>query len=113
VQCPKLQTTDQMVDTAERLLMKAGHVRAKHILGIVAGTRTRTGSTNFMRLHMVGDNEQTTRPEPRTAKKIKPMALKRNAPVVSVAQSQARKMAGVQSAKTNRAQPATAKKARS
>ncbi len=61
VLCPKLQHTDQMVDTAESLLMDAGHVRAKQILGIVAGTRTKSGSTNFMRLHMVGDNEHTSR----------------------------------------------------
>lgn len=62
VQCPKLQHTDQMVDTAERLLMESGYVRAKQILGIVAGTRTKTGSTNFMRLHMVGDSDHTSRP---------------------------------------------------
>lgn len=61
VQCPKLQHTDQMVDTAEGLLLEAGHVRNKQILGIVAGTRTRSGSTNFMRLHMVGDSDHTSR----------------------------------------------------
>jgi hypothetical protein len=27
------------------------------ILGIVAGTRTKSGSTNFMRLHTVGDTD--------------------------------------------------------
>ncbi len=27
------------------------------IVGIVAGTRTKAGATNFMRLHMVGDRE--------------------------------------------------------
>ena len=61
VLCPKLQHTDQMVETAERLLTEAGHVRARQILGIVAGTRTKSGSTNFMRLHMVGDNEAPPR----------------------------------------------------
>lgn len=61
VLCPKLQHTDQMVDTAEGLLLDAGHVRAKQILGIVAGTRTKSGSTNFMRLHMVGDSDHTSR----------------------------------------------------
>ncbi len=64
VQCPKLQHTDQMVDTAERLLIEAGHVRQKQILGIVAGTRTKSGSTNFMRLHMVGDSDHTSRKRP-------------------------------------------------
>lgn len=66
VQCPKLQHTDQMVDTAERLLLEAGHVRPRQILGIVAGTRTRSGSTNFMRLHMVGDSDHTSRRRPET-----------------------------------------------
>lgn len=61
VQCPKLQHTDQMVDTAERLLMESGYVWPRQILGIVAGTRTKSGSTNFMRLHMVGDNDQIAR----------------------------------------------------
>ena len=77
VQCPKLQHTDQMVDTAERLLIEQGHVRAKQILGIVAGTRTKSGSTNFMRLHMVGDNEHTTRKRPERAE---PVAVKRKSP---------------------------------
>ena len=77
VQCPKLQHTDQMVDTAERLLIEQGHVRAKQILGIVAGTRTKSGSTNFMRLHMVGDNEYTTRKRPERAE---PVAVKRKSP---------------------------------
>lgn len=64
VQCPKLHTTDQMVDTAERVLTKSGHVRPREILGIVAGTRTKSGSTNFMRLHMAGDSTYITRKRP-------------------------------------------------
>jgi pyruvate kinase len=82
VLCPKLQHTDQMVDTAEGLLMDAGHVRAKQILGIVAGTRTKSGSTNFMRLHMVGDNEHTSRnfTEPKKPKKEIPITSKQASP---------------------------------
>ncbi len=59
IYCPKLKTTDQMVDTAEQLLEEGGFVRQREILGIVAGTRTKTGSTNFMRLHLVGDRDST------------------------------------------------------
>ncbi len=55
IKCPKLQTSEQMVDHAEILLEEAGFVRPKEILGIVAGTRTRSGSTNFLRLHVLGD----------------------------------------------------------
>jgi len=46
-----------MVDTAERLLESEGYVRANEVIAVVAGTRTRSGSTNFMRLHVLGDQE--------------------------------------------------------
>jgi len=55
IKCPKLQTAEQMVDHAETVLEKAGFVKPKEIMGIVAGTRTRSGSTNFLRLHVLGD----------------------------------------------------------
>jgi pyruvate kinase len=54
--CKKNYTTEQMVSEAERILEEKGFVHAKQILGIVAGTRTKTGSTNFLRLHVLGDN---------------------------------------------------------
>ncbi len=61
--CPKLTTTEQMVTIAEHLLEDAGHVKKGDILGIVAGTRTLSGSTNFLRLHVTGDQmPDTTRP---------------------------------------------------
>jgi pyruvate kinase len=34
-------------------------VQSGQVLGIVGGTRTRSGATNFMRLHMVGDRQET------------------------------------------------------
>jgi pyruvate kinase len=56
IQCPRfIQNTDALVEMAEELLQKSGVVVKGELLGIVAGTRTRTGSTNFLRLHMVGD----------------------------------------------------------
>ncbi|HEY6445504.1 MAG TPA: pyruvate kinase [Acidobacteriaceae bacterium] len=55
IRCPKLHTAEQMIDQAEEVLEQGGFVRPKEILGIVAGTRTRTGSTNFLRLHVLGD----------------------------------------------------------
>src|SRR6202789_2338301 len=54
--CNKLATAEQMVETAERLLEEGGHVQPREILGIVAGTRTKSGSTNFLRLHVLGDS---------------------------------------------------------
>jgi pyruvate kinase len=55
LRCQKNYTAEQMVDTAERLLEDGGHARPHEIVGIVAGTRTKTGSTNFLRLHVLGD----------------------------------------------------------
>jgi pyruvate kinase len=55
IHCPKLHSSEQMVDYAETALEERGFVRPKEILGIVAGTRTKSGSTNFLRLHLLGD----------------------------------------------------------
>src|SRR6202167_3631730 len=54
IKCPKLLTAEQMVDHAENTLEQGGYVKPKEILGIVAGTQTRSGSTNFLRLHVLG-----------------------------------------------------------
>ena len=62
IRCPKLHTSEQMVDQAETLLEQGGYVKPREILGIVAGTRTRSGSTNFLRLHVLGD--RLTEPVP-------------------------------------------------
>lgn len=55
IKCAKAHTTEQMVDMAEQLLEEGGYAKPQDILGIVAGTRTRSGSTNFLRLHVLGD----------------------------------------------------------
>jgi pyruvate kinase len=44
-----------MVDLAETLLEQGGFVRSREVIAIVAGTRTKSGSTNFLRLHVLGD----------------------------------------------------------
>jgi pyruvate kinase len=53
--CDRFTDTDSMVELAESTLAGLGYVRKNQIVGIVAGTRTLSGATNFMRLHMVGD----------------------------------------------------------
>ncbi|HEY1963374.1 MAG TPA: pyruvate kinase [Acidobacteriaceae bacterium] len=53
--CAKMSTTEAMVEEAEDILTAGGYVKSHEILGIVAGTRTLTGSTNFLRLHVLGD----------------------------------------------------------
>jgi pyruvate kinase len=40
---------------AETILESRGFVTRKQVVGIVAGTATKTGATNFMRLHLIGD----------------------------------------------------------
>lgn len=47
---------EDMVATAERELLRSGHVKAKDVLGVVAGTQMSSGSTNFMRLYVVKGN---------------------------------------------------------
>lgn len=54
--CAKAHTTEDMVDMAETLLEQAGYAAPQDIIGIVAGTRTKSGSTNFLRLHVLGDS---------------------------------------------------------
>ena len=54
--CAKCSTAESMVETAEELLTQGGYMKSHDILGIVAGTRTLSGSTNFLRLHVLGDH---------------------------------------------------------
>jgi pyruvate kinase len=68
--CARFRDTDKLVNMAEQILETQGHVHQRQIVGIVAGTRTKSGATNFMRLHMVGDRDTETR-------KARPVAKKR------------------------------------
>jgi pyruvate kinase len=56
--CGRFHDTDALVGMAEEMLEEHGHVQERQIVGIVAGTRTKSGATNFMRLHMIGDREK-------------------------------------------------------
>jgi len=55
LRCPRVNTTEAQVHWAETLLEKGGYVRPREVVAIVAGTRTKSGSTNFMRLHALGE----------------------------------------------------------
>jgi pyruvate kinase len=55
IRCPKVNSTEAMVDCAENLLEQGGYVRPREVIAIVAGTRTKSGSTNFFRLHVMGE----------------------------------------------------------
>jgi pyruvate kinase len=54
--CERFHDTDKLIEMAESILLGPGYVHERQIVGIVAGTRTRSGATNFMRLHMIGDH---------------------------------------------------------
>ena len=47
---------EEMLSTAEQELLRSGRLRPGDILGVVAGTQMSSGSTNFMRLHVVEGN---------------------------------------------------------
>ncbi len=55
--CERFVDTDELVNTAEDTLERLGYIHRRQVVGIVAGTSTRSGATNFMRLHMVGDRD--------------------------------------------------------
>jgi pyruvate kinase len=57
VRCPKVNSTEALVECAENLLEHNGYVRPREVIAIVAGTRTKSGSTNFMRLHIMGEQD--------------------------------------------------------
>ena len=53
-------TSDEMVAAAERELLSRGSVKVGDVLGVVAGTQMASGSTNFMRLHVVTAEDAKT-----------------------------------------------------
>jgi len=69
--CDRFRDTDKLVGMAEQILETHGHVYQRQIVGIVAGTRTKSGATNFMRLHMVGDRDTVTSKRKPAKKKTK------------------------------------------
>src|SRR6202040_3996832 len=59
VRCRPALSAEQMVTTAEQELLRRGILKVGDVLGVVAGTRQSSGSTNFMRLHSVSAEEAT------------------------------------------------------
>jgi pyruvate kinase len=93
VRCPKVNSTEALVDVAESLLEQHGYVKNREVIAIVAGTRTKSGSTNFLRLHVLGEHtqegvrffaphHQETLPDPAEAQP-KPKRAPRKAPALS------------------------------
>ena len=66
--CPRFKDTDKLVNMAETILEQHGYIQKRQVVGIVAGTRTLSGATNFMRLHMVGDRDLEIPKKPKQKK---------------------------------------------
>jgi pyruvate kinase len=54
------RSAEHMVEIAERELLRRGKIKGRDVVGVVAGTRLASGSTNFMRLHVVDESSGTT-----------------------------------------------------
>jgi pyruvate kinase len=76
--CGRFHDTDTLVGMAEEILETHGHVHQRQIVGIVAGTRTKSGATNFMRLHMVGDRDTLPAKAKKTTTKAKKSTTKKS-----------------------------------
>ena len=63
------RTAEDMVNTAQRELLRAGRLKAGDVLGVVAGTQMSSGSTNFMRLHTVTETSNPSNDRKRKARK--------------------------------------------
>src|SRR6266567_1585439 len=74
VRCRQAHSAEQMVSMAEQDLVRRGLLRPGDVLGVVAGTRQASGSTNLMRLHVVTDEEaeRIARPKRTRARKPRP-----------------------------------------
>jgi pyruvate kinase len=57
VRCRQAHSAQEMVTLAEQDLVRRGLLKPKDVLGVVAGTRQTSGSTNLMRLHVVTEQE--------------------------------------------------------
>ncbi|HZU42904.1 MAG TPA: pyruvate kinase alpha/beta domain-containing protein, partial [Terriglobales bacterium] len=53
VKYPPARSVEEMVREAERELMRRGVVKPGDVVAVAAGTRMASGSTNFLRLHVV------------------------------------------------------------
>jgi len=57
VRCRMARSAEQMVSMAEHDLLRRRVLKPADVLGVVAGTRQTSGSTNLMRLHVVTNEE--------------------------------------------------------
>ena len=71
LQRAQARTAEDMVRAAETELVRQGRVSAGDVLAVVAGTQMASGSTNFMRLHVVTTKSPRTRAARRRSRPAK------------------------------------------
>jgi pyruvate kinase len=69
VRCRQAHSAEQMVTMAEQDLVSRGLLKPGDVLGVVAGTRQASGSTNLLRLHIVTEQEAERIAHPRKPQK--------------------------------------------
>jgi len=57
IQRDQARSAEEMLSAAEQELLRQGQIQVGDVLGVVAGTQMASGSTNFMRLHIVTSKE--------------------------------------------------------
>ena len=62
--CKHAPSADDMVRAAEATLLENKTVEPGDVIAVVAGTSQSSGSTNFLRLHRIGADSQSTRRQP-------------------------------------------------
>ena len=77
--CEMTSDAEDMVTRAETLLLRMHAVQPGDVIAVVAGTRSSSGSTKFLRLHVVGTGEHSApaRAERRKTLREKPVARER------------------------------------
>ena len=58
VSCERVRTAEEMVRSAERELMHNGAAAPGDVVAVISGTRGASGSTNLMRLHVLGEDQR-------------------------------------------------------
>ncbi len=57
IRCPAMRSTDGLIAAGDDALLEAGLVRAGDEIVVLAGLDPRSGSTNFLKLHIVGQED--------------------------------------------------------
>jgi pyruvate kinase len=79
IHCRQARSAEQMVTLAEQTLLRHGILKPKEVLGVVAGTRQASGSTNLMRLHVVTEQEAENSAHP-SSKRSSSLSRKKSRP---------------------------------